>query len=212
MNRKKNCTQKSFVYAETEYPYELHTGGVKRLNLRVRPDGSIHLSVPRATSQRQIDAFLARYGDKIADVVARAKVRNLDPKTELPAAEQSHKKERLLAIIHDCHKNLVIPHMSSLELTDEQRRFIASPAAIRIHPMKTRWGSCNCKKGTLNFNLYLVDQPIECIEYVVMHEFAHFVHPDHSPAYHALMTRLLPDWKARKKILNSESKSSFPRK
>ena len=212
MNRKKNCTQKSFVYARMEYPYELHVGGVKRLNLRVRPDGSIRLSAPRATSQRQIDAFLTRCGDKIADAVARAKVRNLAPKTELPAAEQSHKKECLLAIILDCHQNLVVPRMSELDLTDEQRRFITSPAAIRIHPMKTRWGSCNCKKGTLNFNLYLVDQPIECIEYVVMHEFAHFVHPDHSPAYHALMTHLLPDWKARKKILNSEPKSSFPRK
>ncbi|MBO7341951.1 MAG: M48 family metallopeptidase, partial [Clostridia bacterium] len=58
----------------------------------------------------------------------------------------------------------------------------------------------------------LIDRPLECVEYVVMHEFAHFVCPDHSAAYHALMTQLLPDWKARKQLLNSETKPSFPRK
>ena len=118
--------------------------------------------------------------------------------------DQSAKKEQLLAIISECHRSLVIPRLSALAVTDEQRRFVISPTAIRIHPMKTRWGSCNFKKGTLNFNLYLLDQPIECIEYVVMHEFAHFIQPDHSPAYHALMTTLMPDWKARKAKLNAK--------
>ena len=71
--------------------------------------------------------------------------------------------------------------------------------------MKSRWGSCNFKKGTLNFNLYLIDQPVECIEYVVMHEFAHLIQPDHSPAYHALITALMSDWKARKAKLNAKT-------
>jgi predicted metal-dependent hydrolase len=38
---------------------------------------------------------------------------------------------------------------------------------------------------------------------VVMHEFTHFIQPDHSTAFHALMTTLMPDWKERKKRLNS---------
>ena len=90
-----------------------------------------------------------------------------------------------------------------LVLTERQRRFILSPTAIRIRVMKTRWGSCNYAKGTLNFNLRLIDQPIECIEYVVMHEFAHFVHPNHSSAYHALMSALMPVWKQRKARLRN---------
>ena len=47
------------------------------------------------------------------------------------------------------------------------------------------------KLGYSRFNLNLIDQPIECIEYVVMHEFAHFIQPDHSPAYHVLMDQLM---------------------
>ena len=93
--------------------------------------------------------------------------------------------------------------MRPLAMTEMQRRFIELPTAIRIHPMKTRWGSCNFQKGTLNFNLYLIDQPRECIEYVVMHEFAHFLCPDHSPAFHALMTTLMPDWKERREKLKA---------
>lgn len=199
---KQQVKHKCFRYGGVDYPYELHIGGVKRLNLRVRPDGSIRLSVPRMTPHRQIDAFLGRYADRIAHAVAR----NQTKKRVVPPSspdDQAWKKEQLLAIIGECHRSLVIPRFSALTMTDEQRRFVMAPNAIRIHPMKTRWGSCNFKKGTLNFNLYLIDQPRECIEYVVMHEFAHFICPDHSPTYHALMTSLMPDWKARRVKLNS---------
>lgn len=200
---KQQVKRKCFRHGGVDYPYELHIGGVKRLNLRVRPDGSIRLSVPRMTPQRQIDAFLDRYADRIAHAVARSQSKNRRV-PENASDDQIAKKEQLLAIIFECHRSLVIPRFSALTMTDEQRRFVTSPTAIRIHPMKTRWGSCNVKKGTLNFNLYLIDQPLECIEYVVMHEFTHFIQPDHSPAYHALMTTLMPDWKARKAKLNAK--------
>ena len=191
---------RQFVHQGKTYEYELYLGDVKRLNLRIRPDGSIRVSAPRLTSQRSINDFLSLYGDKISTAVARAQERQQNAAQTPTRAEQQKQKERLLAIIRECHQNVVLPrfHALHLALTDQQRRFILSPTAIRIRIMKTRWGSCNFQKGTLNFNLRLIDQPIECIEYVVMHEFAHFVHPNHSPAYHALMSALMPDWKQRK--------------
>lgn len=201
---KQQVKQKHFRYGGVDYPYELHIGGVKRLNLRIRADGSLRVSVPRRTSQRRIDAFLTSCGDKIAGAVARIQAGQFNNMPKPSVTEQEQRKESLLAIIQGCHVNVVMPRIAALRLsmTDEQRRFIESPVAIRIHPMKTRWGSCNFKKGTLNFNLYLIDQPMECIEYVIMHEFAHFLIHDHSPAYHTLMTALMPDWKERKKRLN----------
>lgn len=45
--------------------------------------------------------------------------------------------------------------------------------------------------------------PKEAIEYVVVHEFAHFAHPDHSRAFWALVAEIMPDYKERKKLLNS---------
>lgn len=76
---------------------------------------------------------------------------------------------------------------------------------VKIRRMTSRWGSCQPYKGVVTLNSRLIETPLCCIEYVVTHEFCHFIHPDHSRAFHALMTRLMPDWKQRKQLLNSIS-------
>ena len=75
---------------------------------------------------------------------------------------------------------------------------------LHFKTMRTRWGSCNAKGGSLNFNYKLIGAPVRCIEYVVMHEFVHFLHADHSKNFYAALTSLMPDWKERKNILNSK--------
>lgn len=76
---------------------------------------------------------------------------------------------------------------------------------IRIRSMVSRWGSCHPTKGVLTFARQLIEVPECCMEYVVVHEFAHFIHPDHSSRFHDFMTEMMPDWKERKKLLNSRS-------
>ncbi|MBP3539185.1 MAG: M48 family metallopeptidase [Oscillospiraceae bacterium] len=73
---------------------------------------------------------------------------------------------------------------------------------IRFRRMTSRWGSCQPTRGVLTFNTGLVHADAQCIEYVVAHEFCHFLHPDHSPAFHAELAALIPDWRERKKRLN----------
>ena len=41
-----------------------------------------------------------------------------------------------------------------------------------------------------------------CIEYVVMHELCHFIHPNHSKQFYGFLAMLMPDWKERKQLLN----------
>lgn len=76
---------------------------------------------------------------------------------------------------------------------------------IRIRSMVSRWGSCHPTKGVLTFARQLIEVPECCMEYVVVHEFAHFIHADHSPRFHDFMTKMMPDWKERRKLLNSRS-------
>lgn len=76
---------------------------------------------------------------------------------------------------------------------------------LKFRKMKSRWGSCRYEKASLSFNTALAHVPVACIDYVVMHEYCHFIHPDHSSAFHGLMTRLMPDWKERKKVLENFS-------
>ncbi len=72
---------------------------------------------------------------------------------------------------------------------------------LKMRNMKSRWGSCATKKGIITLNKKLIEAPRSCIEYVVLHEFVHFLHPNHSKHFYACVATHMPDWKERKKLL-----------
>lgn len=72
---------------------------------------------------------------------------------------------------------------------------------IRFRNMVSSWGSCQPKRGVLTFNYALVEAPIFSIEYVVVHEFTHFLQPDHSRRFYQQLAMFMPDWEERKRIL-----------
>jgi len=76
---------------------------------------------------------------------------------------------------------------------------------IRIRQMKTRWGSCNSAKSYINLNSELIKKPSNAIEYVIFHEFAHLIHPNHSREFYNYLSTYMPDWKKRKERLESLS-------
>jgi predicted metal-dependent hydrolase len=61
------------------------------------------------------------------------------------------------------------------------------------------------KKGIITLNKRLLEAPRNCIEYVVMHEFCHFIHPNHSKHFYGFLSMLMPDWKERKKLLENHT-------
>ena len=73
---------------------------------------------------------------------------------------------------------------------------------LRIRDMDTRWGSCLAKKGIITLNKRLLEAPRNCIQYVVMHELCHLVHPNHSKHFYQFLTMMMPDWKQRKEALD----------
>lgn len=72
---------------------------------------------------------------------------------------------------------------------------------IKFRSMVSRWGSCQPSRGILTFNASLIEVPYFCIEYVVVHEFTHFLQPNHSKKFYAQLAMFMPDWKERKKVL-----------
>ena len=73
--------------------------------------------------------------------------------------------------------------------------------SVKIRQMKTRWGSCNPYKSYINLNIELIKKPRACIEYVVFHELAHLLYPNHSKQFYDYLTLYMPDWQKRKEIL-----------
>ena len=71
-----------------------------------------------------------------------------------------------------------------------------------IRKMKTKWGSCTADQQKLWFNIELAKKPVECIEYIVVHELVHLLERNHNKNFIILMDKYLPNWRLQKKILN----------
>jgi len=69
--------------------------------------------------------------------------------------------------------------------------------------MTTRWGTCNTNTRKIWLNLQLAKKPIECLEYVILHELAHLKVRNHSAEFVAILDRYMPCWKDRKTQLNN---------
>lgn len=76
------------------------------------------------------------------------------------------------------------------------------PPRIVIRRMGKRWGSCT-ETGNILINVELIKTPLDCIEYLVMHELCHLRVHNHGPAYYRLLARCMPDWQRRKERLDS---------
>ena len=72
-----------------------------------------------------------------------------------------------------------------------------------IKRMKTKWGTCNAAARRVWLNLELAKKPLECIEYVIVHELVHFVVPHHDDRFATLMDRYLPKWRFVRAQLNA---------
>ncbi len=74
-------------------------------------------------------------------------------------------------------------------------------AEMQIRKMTSRWGSCHFSKGKIVMNSRLVLYPDICAAYVFVHEYAHFVVPDHSGKFYAVVADIMPDYNICRRIL-----------
>lgn len=92
-------------------------------------------------------------------------------------------KERLLV----CHKKM--------------SKFGFPLPTLIIRRMVSRWGSFS-SAGRVTLNLRLIATPVECIDYVILHELCHVRVKHHTPKFWHLMERLMPDFEERREKLN----------
>jgi len=74
---------------------------------------------------------------------------------------------------------------------------------LSLRNMISRWGSCQPERNKITLNKRLIETPRNTFEYVVMHEFIHFLYPNHSNNFYELLSTLMPDWKTRKSLLET---------
>lgn len=76
---------------------------------------------------------------------------------------------------------------------------------LKIRKMTSRWGVCNIKNHNVTLNLELSKYNIECLNYVIVHELSHFIHPNHSKDFWLLVSKYYPNYKEIRKYLRTNS-------
>ena len=71
-----------------------------------------------------------------------------------------------------------------------------------VKQMKTKWGAGNVDARRIWLNLELAKKPVECLEYIVVHEMAHLLERHHNDRFAKLMDSFLPQWRLRRAELN----------
>ena len=160
---------------------------VKNINLRVRADGSVAVSAPLGAPLAQVDAFVAGRARWIEAARVRALARGEEEQRPCSVS-----REDALALFTQV-SDAVFPLFA--QVLNGQR------PVLKVRQMKTRWGVCVPAKRQITFSLRLAEKPRAAVEYVVLHEYAHFVRADHSPAFWAVVARYMPDYKARRRLL-----------
>lgn len=71
-----------------------------------------------------------------------------------------------------------------------------------IKKMKTRWGTCNQKEQRIWINLELAKKPVQCLEYIIVHEMVHLLERTHNEIFITYMNKFMPQWSNYKEELN----------
>lgn len=169
----------------TKIRYDLQYKKVKNINLRIKSDGSICVSANKRIPQSVIDDFIISKADFIFRAISK-----MQKKSNLPKTQYYTETEVKELITQLCEK--IYPYYAA--------RGIKFPQ-IKFRKMVSQWGNCYPKKSILTFNTNLMYADRECIEYVVYHEFTHFLQTNHSSKFYDELEKVCPNWKECRKRL-----------
>jgi len=177
----------------------------RRYILRVAPDGSARVTIPRRGSQREAERFLNSNGawlDRQRERMRRA-ARSRDEAWQVGSTVLFRgarvRIQRLgdgaalalgTEVVHaDPSRGArsgLLAHLRALavrELPARTREIAARiglvPARVIVRDQRSRWGSCS-PSGTVSLNWRLVQMPPSVADYVIVHELVHLEQPNHS--------------------------------
>ena len=148
----------------------------RRISIRVHPVRGILVTVPFYAPYAMGVAFLESRREWALAALERASARNAD----LPEGED-------IESLRAKAKAALPPRLAALAA-----RYGFRYHRVTIKHNTSNWGSCSAK-GNINLNLNLMRVPVPLQDYILLHELTHLHHPDHGPAFHAELERMLTE-------------------
>lgn len=166
--------------------YILNIKNVKNINMRVGRDGKITVSANRYVWKSIIDEFVISKRTWIEKAIASVQKRQ---------ENQTHASDSECMTLFS-------------ELSDEVYEIFKSEIQkkpkIKVKDLKSAWGICHPKKGYITLSKALFAKPKRAVLYVIIHEYVHFLHPNHQKGFYERLYKAMPDYKECEKILRRQ--------
>lgn len=207
----------------------------RRYILRVRPDGTVRVTVPRGGSRAEAARFLDNHAPWIEREKARLRATSVAPHwsdgltmllrgervtlqlIELNGRRVARYGDRVLNIPSDAvdlrpwiEADLRVLARAELEprLSELAAAHQLTVAAVSIRNQKSRWGSCS-RNGRIALNFRLVQLPRHVSDYVLVHELMHLKQQNHSRRFWRLLELACPDFREAERWLKTQGRTLF---
>jgi predicted metal-dependent hydrolase len=206
----------------------------RRYILRVRPDGTLRVTVPRGGSRREAEQFVQKHQRWISGERQRVQVEHAPRQwqhgseillhgTRVQIAVEADPVER---VIRYGPRTITAPADADVRATveDDLRELARAEliprlrelatlhnlhvGSVSIRNQRSRWGSC-ARSGNIALNFRLVQMPAYVRDYVLVHELMHLKQQNHSRRFWRLVEAVYPDFREAERWLRLEGKSLF---
>jgi hypothetical protein len=82
------------------------------------------------------------------------------------------------------------------------------PSGVRVREYRSRWGFCRAD-GLIAFNWRIVQAPPAVIDYVVVHELTHLLHPHHRPSFWEAVEAVTGDTSSGRQWLSENARALY---
>lgn len=115
------------------------------------------------------------------------------------------KKQEILHAFYRAELKKLVP-----ELLDKWQAILGvTVSAWGIKRMKTKWGTCNIEAQRIWLNLELAKKPVQCLEYILVHELTHLLERHHNERFTRVLDQHLPQWRTLREELNGSVLAEF---
>jgi len=201
----------------------------RRYLLKLCPDGSVRLTIPRRGSIIEGRRFAERNTDWLARQLEKLSANPVKPgqwliETEIffrgelvriePDADGSIRFSTERLNVSDAQSDLrpaIQNHLRNLASEELPPRVLELAALhgvnvsrVSVRNQKSRWGSCS-RRGTISLNWRLIQSPGFVRDYIILHELAHRRQMNHSEKFWQEVERLYPDYSQAERWLKQHS-------
>ncbi|MFS8185623.1 M48 family metallopeptidase [Rossellomorea marisflavi] len=212
-----------------ELEYEIKYSKRKTVNISVERDRSIIVRAPEGVSEEKIDFIIKSKRQWILDKVNHEQKYpvKLEPKEFVSGETIMYlgRNYQLLVVDEEIegiefNQRFLISRSNQKEAYSLLKDWYMDRAKIKIEPkvksyaqnlgvnykevkisdMKYRWGSCTPNNNVI-FNWRLIKAPMHVLDYLIVHELAHLIEPNHTPEFWNIVSIQVPTYLKAKEWL-----------